>query len=272
MERETNRNRTLWIILGIILVLACCCILAAAAAAFFFIADRQVDVGGPELGIARVADRMERTFDVGVQPTLEVDDFAGAITIRAGEPGVIRVVATRRAPGRGDMDNIRIEYTELDNGVHVVASLSSARFSNRAVDLDIEVPADARVVVDSGAGQVIVTGVAGELDLHTGAGEVIARDATGGGRLDTGAGAVRYEGEPINDLTLQTGAGEIVIALPPGANVDLDLTTGIGDVDVVGFDVDGSVSMHNVQGSIGTGGPTIEAHTGAGRVQVTILR
>ena len=133
-------------------------------------------------------------------------------------------------------------------------------------------PADARVVVDSGAGQVIVGGVTGELDLHTGAGEVIATGATGGGRLDTGAGMVRFEGEPAGNLYLQTGVGEIVIALPSGANVDIDLTTALGDVDVDAFDVVGRVSPRDVQGIIGSGGPSIKAHTGTGSIRVVVLR
>lgn len=271
METERRSNRTIWIILGLIVVLACCCLLAAAVA-FLVVADRTIDLSGPDLSPGRVSDSAERAFDVGAAPLLEVDNFAGEINVTAGEPGVIRVIATRRAPGRGDLDNIRIEYNELDNGLHIVTSLPSARPSNRSIDFDIEVPSDARVVVDSGAGPVIVHGVAGELDLHTGAGEVIATGARGGGRLDTGAGAVRYEGEPTGDLSLQTGAGEIVIALPSNANVNLDLSTGIGEVDVDAFDVTGDVSPRNVDGVIGSGGPTITAGVGAGSIQVVVLR
>lgn len=271
MEKESSSNRTIWIILGVILVLACCCVLVAAVA-FLVAADRIVGLNAPDLTFGRVSDTFERTFDVGAQPLLKVDEFAGAISITAGEPGVIHVVATRRAPGRGDLDNIRIEYTELDNGLHVVTSLRSARISNRSVDLDIEVPADARIVVDNGAGQVIVDGVVGEQDLHTGAGEVTATGVMGGGRLYTGAGTVRYEGEPTGNLDLQAGVGEIVIVLPSGANIDLDLSTAIGDVDVAAFDVVGDVSLNHVQGIIGRGGPTIKAHTGAGSIRVVVQR
>jgi len=271
MEKETRSNRTIWIILGVILVLACCFVLAAAIA-FFVVADRTVGLRAPDFTLGRVSDTLDRTFDVGAEPLLKVDEFAGAINITAGEPGVIHVVATRRAPSRGDLDDIRIEYTELDNGLHIVTSLASARISNDSVDLDIEVPADAHIVVDSGAGKVIVDGVDGELDLHTGAGEVIATNAMGGGRLDTGAGIVRYEGEPRGNLYLHTGAGEIDIALPSGANVDLDLSTAIGDVEVVSFDVVGNVSLRAVRGIIGSGGPTIEARTGAGSIRVDVLR
>jgi len=271
MEKETSSNRTIWIILGVILVLACCCVLTAAVA-FYVVADRTVGLRAPDFTLGRVSDTSERTFGVGAQSLLKVDEFAGAIKIAAGDSGIIRVVATRRAPTRGDLDNIRIEYAELDNGLHIVTSLSSTRISNRSVDLDIEVPTDARIVVDSGAGQVIVDGVTGELDLHTGAGEVIATGATGGGSLQTGAGTVRYEGEPGGNLYLNTGVGEIVIALPSNANVDLDLSTAVGDADVAAFDVVGDVSPRNVRGVIGSGGPSIQARTGAGSIRVVVLR
>ena len=56
--------------------------------------------------------------------------------------------------------------------------------------------------------------------------------------------------------------------MPAGANVDLNLTTGIGSVEVRGFDVVGDVSPRDVNGYVGSGGPTVEAHTGAGSIDL----
>ncbi|HSJ59239.1 MAG TPA: hypothetical protein VLC95_18785 [Anaerolineae bacterium] len=271
---ERRSNRTLWIILGtIVALLALCGCLVLLGAAYLVITDRQVDIDEGGVGIGRVTDRIERTFNVGADPTLEIDNFAGSITIRAGEPGVIHVVATRRAPGRSDLEDIDIRWDERDDGLGITTRLPVARrLSNRSVSLDIQVPADTVLVVDNGAGEVLIEGIRGELDVHTGAGDVRAVGGLAGGSIDTGAGTVRYEGAPLEDLRLQTGAGSIAIFLPPDANVDLDLSTGVGSVDVDDFEVIGDTSPRDVNGTIGAGGPTIEAHTGAGSIDVRALR
>ncbi|MBN2204520.1 MAG: DUF4097 family beta strand repeat protein, partial [Thermoleophilia bacterium] len=185
---------------------------------------------------------------------------------------VIRVVVTRRGLGRTDLDDIDIDWDERENGLRIVTSVRLRRATNRAVNLELQVPEDTRVVVDNGAGEVHVEGVRGELDLHTGAGDVRATGALAGGRIETGAGTVHYEGAPLEDLYLQTGAGSIAILMPRDADVDLDLSTGVGSVDVDDFDVVGDVSRRDVKGTIGAGGPAIEAHTGAGSIDVRALR
>lgn len=273
MEREINKNRTLWIVIGVVVVLlALCGLLAVLAVGYLVITDSKVAVNDPGAGVGQVTDRIERTFNVGADPTLTIGNIAGTINIRAGEPGVIHVVAVRRAPGRGDLDDITIDWDERDDGLGITTSARLRRTSNRAVNLEITVPPDTNVVVDNGAGTVLVQAVRGELDLHSGAGDVGATGGLAGGRLDTGAGTVRYEGAPLEDLFLETGAGSIVLFLPADADVDLDLSTGVGSVDTDEFEVFGDVSPRHVNGSIGTGGPTIEAHTGAGSIDVRVLR
>jgi DUF4097 and DUF4098 domain-containing protein YvlB len=158
---------------------------------------------------------------------------------------------------------------------------------NVSVDLEITVPPHADldlhtgagdiivrdvqgdVRADSGAGDVDVRDVTGELDAHTGAGSIDVRRATGSVDLDTGAGSIDYRGAPQGYCRFNTGAGSIEIELPADANLELDLDTGVGDVDVDMF-VDGSQSNRKVRGIIGDGSEgEIRAHTGAGNIDVT---
>lgn len=273
MENERSNKRTVWVIVAVIVaLLALCGVLALAGAAYLVVTGRQVDVDEAGGGLGQVTDRIERTVNVGAEPTLQINNFAGAILIRTGEPGVIHVVATRRGPGRASLEDIEINWDEQENGLGITTRLPRMRLSNRSVNLEIEVPEDTDVTVDNGAGEVIVEGIQGTLDLHTGAGDVRAAGGLAGGSLDTGAGSVRYEGAPLEDLSLETGAGSITIFLPLDADVDLDLDTGVGSVDVDDFDVVGDTSRTNVDGTIGAGGPMIRAHTGAGSIDVRALR
>ena len=121
-------------------------------------------------------------------------------------------------------------------------------------------PNDAVPAYDE-SGLLVDNGISNVLKLH-----ILA-----GGRLDTGAGAIQYAGAPVEDLVLETGAGSITIFLPRDAAVELDLDTGVGSIDVDDFAVTGEVSARDVEGTIGAGGPTIEAHTGAGGIDVRVL-
>jgi DUF4097 and DUF4098 domain-containing protein YvlB len=139
---------------------------------------------------------------------------------------------------------------------------------NAYVELEIVVPANSSVRVDTGAGEVDVRGVTGGIDIHSGAGQVDVRDASGRVQVDVGAGQILYNGTPQGDCRFQTGVGEVVLRLPENPDVRVDVGTGIGAVDV-NFDVDGSVSPRSVKGVIGDGSQgSIFAHTGAGSVRL----
>jgi DUF4097 and DUF4098 domain-containing protein YvlB len=245
----------------------------------------------------------ERSFAVGDAPTLTVDNFAGDVTVRAGEGDTIHVVATKRAARKSNLEKIEVEMTERDDGLEIKTDKPSGT-KNVSVDLEITAPASTRLDlhtgagdaivrdiggdmrVDSGAGDVEIDDANGEIDAHTGAGDIDVRDvtgpiyldtgagdidvrdATGVVRLDTGAGDIDYGGRPQGDCRFETGAGDIKLRLPADVNVEVDLDTGVGDIDVA-LNVDGKVSKQEVKGTIGSSDEgEIRAHTGAGDIDL----
>jgi hypothetical protein len=266
-----NRNRNLWIILAVVVVLLCCCAVAiaalvATAGAGLFTALPVVQEGG----VGRVTERTEQVYPVGQAPTLEVDNFAGDVTVRVGEDGRIRAVVTKKATGSDSLGRIDVDLTQLDNGLRIRTSRPSALTANMSVDIDLFVPADAQLQLDTGAGNVQVDGVTGEISAHTGAGNVEVRGAAAPVNLNTGAGNVDYDGQPGGTCTFSTGAGNISLQLPADLNAQIELNTGIGNISLGGFDVVGDTSGTDVQGTIGTGeGATIEANTGVGNISLT---
>ena len=260
---ESN-NRTVWIIVAVVVVVLCCCALALAAVAVGWFATQPFDwIGAPSLQ----SERSEEAFAVGAAPSLKIDNFAGNVTVRAGERNVIRVVATKKAPRIGDLGRIEIQIDEQNGGLTIRTSKPSG-FTNASVNLEITAPASTRLDVDTGAGNVDVDGLTGGIDAHTGAGNVDARGAAGTTRLDTGAGNIDYQGAPQGECRFETGAGNIKLALPAAPNVQVDLQTGVGNIDVE-FAVDGQVSRQRVQGVIGSGAQgAIYAQTGAGNIDV----
>jgi hypothetical protein len=268
-----NRNRNVWIIVAIVVVLLCCLLAALAAAVVLGLGWFGVRVSeggfGPGFSFDQIIEHREMSFDVGATPVLQVDNFAGDVTIRTGREGVISVDASLRAGQSENLRRISLEPSQEGDTVRIRTRRSSAQISNVSVGLDITVPPGTTVEVTNGAGEVSISDVEGEIAAQTGAGDVEVRGSQGQVRLSTGAGDVDYAGEPRGTSTFRTGAGTVRIALPSDFAGSVDLDTGIGSVDLGGFDVAGSVSSRAARGTIGGGGDvTIEAHTGAGNIDL----
>jgi hypothetical protein len=258
-------NRTLWIVIAVIVVgaLLCCCVVAVGAAVaglYAFPVSREVSFG-------RVEERTEQIFNVSDAPTLEVENFAGDVTVRAGGSGEIRVIVTKRAGSDSQLNRIDVDVREVGDGVQIQTSHPGTTIGGASVRLEVFVPSDARLELNTGAGNVAVDGVQGEILARSGAGNVRVEGATAPVDLDTGAGEIDYAGEPEGDCTFNSNVGNVTLRLPGDVNAEVRLTTGIGNVDLGGFDVGGEIGRTEVDGVIGTGEEaTIEAHTGAGNV------
>jgi flagellar basal body-associated protein FliL len=269
---ENNNNRNIWIILGIVVVLLCCCVLAvgaiiAAAGTGLFAAVPVVRQGS----IGRVSERTEQVYSVGQAPMLEVDNFAGNVVVSSGESGRIRVLVTKQATSSNNLERIDVRIDQQDDGLRIETSRPGNLMSNASVNIEVFVPDDAQLDLSTGAGNVDVEDVLGQIAAHTGAGNVQVGGAAAAVALDTGAGEVDYEGQPRGTCTFRTGAGNVTLRLPADLGASLVLDTGIGNISLGGFDVQGNTRGTHVEGTIGSGEQaTIQANTGVGNV--TLIR
>jgi len=269
VKEEEVQNQTLWIIVVLLVVgmlLLCCCVAAGAAGlAAYLTAAPTVSEGG----IGRVEERIEQAFAVGEASAIQVDSFAGNVRVEAGGEGEVWVTVTKRAGNRSQMDQISLDIVGTEDGVRIDAAPPGHTAGFRAVDIELVVPSDVSLWLETGGGNVVVQGVVGEIEAHAGAGNIDVADAAGPVNLDTGAGEVDYAGEPVGECIFFTGAGNVTLRLPQGLDADVQLHTGVGDIRLGAFDVDGETSATEVDGVIGTGqGASIEAHSGAGSIEL----
>jgi hypothetical protein len=265
-----SRNRNTWIIVIIVLVILCCIIAAVAAVAGIWLVDRAADLDWDTITeTGRESERTEETFDLGAAPYLELDSFAGNVTVRAGEGDTIRVVATKRARRASHLEDVEIRWDEREDGLRIETKVHRRGLANVSVGFEITVPAGARLDLDTAAGNISIDNVTGEIRAHSSAGNVDVGGASATVDLDTGAGNIDYEGTPRGDCRFDTGAGNITLRLPSDVNVQVNLDTGVGVVSLGGFDVDGHVSRGEVDGTIGSGVQgSIRADTGAGNISL----
>ena len=270
-----NQNRNLLIIVIVVIIALCCCVAAVAAVAAGWLANTSVktfsdwDLESGTWEMGRVSDESEFALEVGQAPNLEVENFAGNVTILAEESNTIRVNVTKYAPNSNALSRITVDWDQQGDRVQIRSDRPSGPVSNMSVQFEIVVPAGTVLQVNSGAGEVRIEDVLGEIDAHTGAGRIEVVGSRGQVRLDTGAGELDYQGDPQGICRFETGAGSITLRLPANLNAELDLGTGIGRVDLGGFDVVGDVSPGEVDGTVGTGQDAqIQARSGAGEINL----
>jgi len=237
---ESN-NRNLWIIVAFVLIVLCLCVVAVAVllAGTLFITRTETS------GVAIVAGqaRTEQTFDVGAAPNLRIDNFAGSVTVRAGDPGQIRVATTRRAVRAADLARIQVAISERDGGL-VVETTKPFGLSSASVQIEIVAPADTQLDLHTGSGSVDVSGIRGGAVVDTGSGSVTAHDLGGVVELHTGSGSVQARGVD-GGLQVDSGSGSLSLS---GVVGEIDATTGSGSIDV--RDAQGAVHLDTGSGNL----------------------
>jgi hypothetical protein len=273
-----SKNKGVWffvVVVVIALALMSCCLVAAAGAIGV---PRIVRSVIPEsahwpvwidlTGVERT-ERIEKTFEVGSAPKLTISNFAGSVTIRPGDGGTVRVVATKKAKGTGDLDAIVVQMGGQASGVEITTSHPTLpSISDASVDVEITVPADTMIDLRTGAGSIDVHDVQGALQVEAGAGSIEIRGAAGAVSVTTGAGSIDYEGNPAGGCIFHAGVGGIMLRLPADANLTVDLSAGLGGAHSE-LPVSGTVTMRLVRGTIGTGSQgSITASAGVGSIDL----
>ncbi len=199
------------------------------------------------------------------------------LTVESGDVSVIR----------GDVDGVQVSYgaTGIGDAPWVDAEVSGdtvyldghcGEGLSCGVDVAIVVPAGVGVAVETGSGDVSLSGLTAGGVVHTGSGDIAVSCVEGDWSLDTGSGDIAglclrapaldaHTGsgdvslvwsEPVFYAGVETGTGDVVLAVPRGA-YDVDLDTGSGDVALAGIELTPG------------GDRVLEVSTGSGDIAVT---
>ncbi len=211
---------------------------------------------GPE-----TVDKTSRTFQVGDGAALDLTGIAGDVRVTGGGGHEIRVAATRRVRHRSAdeakrlLNELRVEMTSF-NGRVEVRSVYPRRghgdrgFSGR-IDYVVAVPTGASVAVKSISGDVIVSGVRGEVRAEsisgdvsidsapnlvlakTVSGDVTTRDAGGATTmvLSTVSGSVIASGLQVRTLQAGSVSGNVRLSGTQVERVEAKSVSGNIDFD-----------------------------------------
>ncbi|MEM8487865.1 MAG: DUF4097 family beta strand repeat-containing protein [Bacteroidota bacterium] len=130
---------------------------------------------------------------------------------------------------------------------------------------------DGIVDITSGAGNVNVYGATEHVEVHTGAGNIELNDVTGYVRANTGAGNVTASitSQPESDSKLETGAGNVTVYLSRKAGVFVEAIASMGSASSdYPLKIQGKWMTKSFEGEVNGGGPDLFMRAGVGNVSL----
>lgn len=272
--------------------------LISDAAAFVLAAITAVI--GPSLG--PLERRVERSFDIRPDSAVVVDISGGSISVATVPGRTARLTLVQRVnaetESEADAALARYDLTFEQRGDGIVLAFRSkgnSRFGWRSrghvsVSAELEVPADARlnldtsggsitvrgareaaVMADTSGGSITVDGGGGELNLDTSGGSIRVGHALGVLRADTSGGSITVDhvGASARDVTVTTSGGSIRVGVARAARLNIDASTSGGGVSVSDLPLAvTSTGRSKVIGALNGGGGRLHAATSGGSVRI----
>ncbi len=228
------------------------------------------------LAPAADAEGWTKSFTVSGRANVHVDTNDGSVRVMTSDTKQVelRVIyngytldKNLRIESKQDGDRVEFSARETMHwswGIHV----------NRGLRLEVRMPRNADLSVDSGDGSVETQAVTGNLDIHTGDGHIKVEGAKGQIKLRTGDGSI--EGRDL-DGQIEADSGDGHIALD-GRFDTLNIRTGDGSINAhaqPGSKVISAWSIRTGDGSVdltlpGDLNANIDASTNDGRISLGI--
>ncbi|MBX2819219.1 MAG: DUF4097 family beta strand repeat protein [Rhodothermaceae bacterium] len=128
---------------------------------------------------------------------------------------------------------------------------------------------DGAIDIVSGAGNIDIEGVTETVEVNTGAGNISLEDVQGFVRAKTGAGNItaKISEQPDRDSRLETGAGNVTVYLARDVGVYVDAVAAMGSASCdCALRVEGKWMKKSFEGEINGGGPDLFMRAGVGNV------
>lgn len=248
----------------------------------------------------RVVERDNANFNTKGTSRINAETYDGSITIRAWDKNEVACTLTKRALDEQQMKGIKFTAEQRGQEIFIKTEFDKnymkkfkGGFSSNAIaSLEINVPRNSQLKLNSGDGRLRIEGVNGSIDAQTGDGGIELRDCkanvniqTGDGRvyvvnhqgdatIETGDGNIVLEGR-FTKLSARTGDGSILLSIPADTNATIEAeaeTVLVDELSATLVDVKGmeetNPNSRLKRWRIGSGGTVFKLHTGDGRISV----
>src|SRR5437868_8459664 len=173
------------------------------------------------------AEEWTKSYSISGRPQVRVDTNDGGVRILTGDSKQVEFRVDYQ--GYELNKNLHIDSRQDGDSVQVNARITghwgfSWGGNHRNLRIEVRMPKDADLQVDTGDGSVETQSVNGRVKIHTGDGSVKAQAVNGDVDIDTGDGSITLEGAK-GEIHLHTGDGHI-----DARNLDGRLDANSGDV------------------------------------------
>lgn len=175
---------------------------------------------------------VEKEFKAKPGKVLEIELDTGGDVIITGW-GENKVAVKGRITGR-NRDDVEIDFDELSDGIEIHSHYEGRGWNRSAdVDLEISVPEEFDVIIDTKGGDVTITGVNGRFKGKTYGGDLGFSRLKGEIHFTTMGGDIQVESSEVEGSVKTMGG-------------DVDIRDVVGDIK--GNTMGGDVTYHNVKG------------------------
>jgi hypothetical protein len=228
---------------------------------------------------------------LGNGQTIEIKGINGAVTAQPTAGGEVRVTAVKTAR-RSNVESVIMEVVEHAGGVTICAVYPSPdRRANECrpgsdgrmnvqnndvqVEFTVHVPRGVNFSGRSVNGAVEARDLTGDVEAHTVNGAITVvtagrvRAGTVNGAVDVTMGRADWTGS----LSFGTVNGALTVRLPDNVNADVRASTVNGDLHTdFPLTVQGRFGRRRIEGTIGSGGRTLELSTVNGPISLRRVR
>jgi putative adhesin len=256
-------------------------------------------------GGSEQADRFQKTFSIANGGTLEVENYKGTIHVTGADTNQVSVDVTKHFEGSDAdrkwwMENIQINFRNDSNRVAVEVKYPSCNFcwvghdSTASVELEIHVPRQINVKLDSYKPDIRIAGIQGDIRVKSYKSPIEIADTAGAVRIDTYKDRVRLrnvnvrgpleiksytaeteiEARSLGDsVTLENTKGSIVLRVPATAGLNVDFEGGRRSSFHSDFAMNSPAGSYDrsVRGTVNQGGTRVRLRTEKGSVSLEKL-
>ena len=223
------------------------------------------------------AQEWTKSYTVSGRAHVRVDSNDGAVRVTTGDSKQVelRVTYSGYTLDKNLTINSRQDGDQVEFSARVHNSMNWGWGGiHRTLRLEVHMPREADLNVDTGDGSVEAQALTGNLNIHTGDGHIRVDGAKGDIRLRTGDGSI--EGRDLDGrLEADTGDGHVTVE---GRFDSLNIKTGDGSITAragAGSKLASGWTIHTGDGSVDMSIPgdlqaNIEASTNDGRISLGI--
>jgi DUF4097 and DUF4098 domain-containing protein YvlB len=221
------------------------------------------------------AEEWTKTYPVSGRAHVRVDTNDGAVRVSTGDNKQVelRVIYDGYKMDKNLTINSRQDGDQVEISARVHSGMNWGGM-HRTLRIEVHMPREADLNVDTGDGSVEAQSLAGNLSIHTGDGHIRVDGAHGDIRLRTGDGSI--EGRELDGkVDADTGDGHVTLE---GRFDSLNIKTGDGSITArasSGSKLATGWNIHTGDGSVDMSLPgdlqaNIEASTNDGRISLGI--